>query len=540
MKKIILLDQQLNQLVASVTANSLDGKSFPGGAITGDEIVSFSKHSQVNNFILFQIYQDWNAMMQKMQHPFFDYSSAEVKEGLSNFLNVLSRNIKVPLADFKKMLQQAIYNTLKLILNPEAAFGNFFFLNAPAIPLELFKKHSVYFKDFDFAVRSLQRFFEKNQMAKVERSLFLEKFDKVVEIFEKKNNTQLYTYQKALFKSLTGQELDPLVEAAAKAPVKAAPLTAEKPVSKPATSKPVVEKKTEKDVPDWIKREQDRRNKSTSGDVPATKEAPAAKESPGAKETPARKETPASKVAPTAKDAPASKETPAAKEAPANKEATQPETPAKKPLFKREEPGADTSVPKEKTVSGSHQESKGEKRSINDIFSEKEKEEGEQPRRKVASLLSSRGTPEEEAAKEEPKESETPETTDAPQGARKSTIDLFAQAKKAESALKDKKTVAEALGTGGAKGKASVNQTLGAKMIRTEQIPVHKQFQFVQKVFGGSSVKFKVVLDKINKTENQEEAESVLNRYVFNDPSVNRNDKVCKEFVELVRERFGE
>jgi len=153
------------------------------------------------------------------------------------------------------------------------------------------------------------------------------------------------------------------------------------------------------------------------------------------------------------------------------------------------------------------------------------------PRPKVASLLQPKSQPKEEEVAEE----EVPEETS---GTRKTTIDLFAQAKKAESAYKDKKTVAETLGNSDDKGKSNVNQTIGGKTIRTEQIPVHKQFQYVQKVFGGSSVKFKVVLDKINKTENLEEAESVLNRYVFNDPSVNRNDKVCKEFVGLVIGRF--
>ena len=564
MKKIILQDHQLNQLVASVTSKSLDGKSFPDGAISGDEIMKFSNHSQVNNFILFQIYQDWTAMMQKLQHPFFDYNAPDVKEGLSNFLNILSRNIKVPLADFKKMLQQAVYNTLKLILNPEDAYSNFFFMNAPAIPLELFKKHSVYFKDFDFAVRSLQRFFEKNKMAKVERSLFLEKFSKVVDIFEKKNNTEIYTYQKALFKSLTGQDLDPLVEEAKKAPVKTpTPSIESRPVSSPPAAKPPVEAKADKDVPDWIKQEQDRRKraqrdtqaenakelatKQPAAEKPVTGQ-PVSKEQPVAKEPPVTKSQPVKKE-PVSKEAPAGKVDPAT-QPPANKQPVTGKDPeaieapaAKQPVAKaqpnkQESPSAKeppaAKEKNEKTVSSAHQESQAEKRSINDVFSQ---EEGEKPRRKVASLLSGRG-----GAKNEPKEEEpeTSEEKEAPEGARKSTIDLFAQAKKAESALKDKKTVAEALGTKDDKGKSSVNQALGEKMIRTEQIPVHKQFQFVQKVFGGSSVKFKVVLDKINKTENIEEAESVLNRYVFNDPSVNRNDKVCKEFVGLVKERFEE
>lgn len=511
MKKIILRDQQLNQLVASVTAQRLDGKSFPDGVISGPEIVKFSSHNQVNKFVLFQIYQDWNAMMQKMQHPFFDYNVPEVQESLNDFLNVLSRNIQVPLADFKKLLQQAIYNSLKLILNPEDALSNFFFMNAPSIPLKLFKKHSVYFKDFDFAVRSLQRFFEKNNMAKVERALFLEKFSKVIDIFEKKNNTEIYTYQKTLFKNLTGKDLDLLAEEAKEAPVKVIDPPAEKHnVPSALANKPEIPTGTNEAIPDWIKREKDRRNRAMENN---------------------KIESPVTNTSTTSKEQPPVKDTPDSEKQPPSKE-----QPAKKPTLadKLAKENSSTGQPNDKTVSSAHQENKSEKRSVNDVFSEREKEK---PHRKVASLLSPKGKNKTTPVKENP---QTPEEESSPQEGQKSTINLFAQAKKAEAKFKDKKTVAEALGTEDNKGKSSLNQSLGKKMIRTEQIPVHKQFQFVQKVFGGSSVKFKVVLDKINKTVSREEAESVLNRYVFNDPSVNRNDKACKEFVGLVNERFEE
>ncbi len=83
-----------------------------------------------------------------------------------------------------------------------------------------------------------------------------------------------------------------------------------------------------------------------------------------------------------------------------------------------------------------------------------------------------------------------------------------------------------------------MNQSHSGKSIKTEQIPVHKQFQFVQRVFDGSSVKFKVVLDKIYKTNSLEEAIQVLDKYVYNDPTVNRTDKVAKEFEQMVRAKF--
>lgn len=505
MKKIILQDNQLNQLVGTVTEKLLEGKTFTNDSITGEKIVGFCKHVQVNNFVLFQIYQDWSAQMQKVQHPFFDYTAPAVKEGLRNFQNTLSSHIKVSAADFKKLLQQAVYNTLKLILNPEDALSNFFFANASVIPLALYRKNSIYFKDFEFAVRSLQRFFEKQDQSNVEKTLFLEKFAKVVGIFEKKNNKSIYAYQKELFLSLTGMDLDQYKIQAPPAakpapPVQKTPPPAEKPRNV-VTPPPAAKEAESREVPNWIKQEQDRRKHPEDEVTPST---PPVKEAT----------TPVETKQPAVTEAKSTPQEPAAKESLATV----------------------NDAPKEKTLAETLKESQSGKQSINDAFNSEENKVEEtpaSPRPKVASLLQPKGQEQPQAF---PVEETVEESTD-PDAPRKSTIDLFAQAKKAESAYNDKKTVAETLGNDD-KGKSNVNQTHAGKTIRTEQIPVHKQFQYVQKVFGGSSVKFKVVLDKINKTENLEEAESVLNRYVFNDPTVNRNDKVCKEFVGLVIGRF--
>ena len=121
MKKIILADQKLNQLVDDITAKLLQSAQdrFENGAIDGAGITEFCHHSQVNQFILFRIYQDW--------HPYFDYSANEVKDGLRRFLNLLSGHILVKQADFEPLVRQAVYNSIKLILNAEDAIGRFFF-----------------------------------------------------------------------------------------------------------------------------------------------------------------------------------------------------------------------------------------------------------------------------------------------------------------------------------------------------------------------------------------------------------------------------
>lgn len=456
MKKIVLPDNQLNQLVSRVTEGLLAGASFPNGFVTGEEVLTFAKHQQVNKFVLFQIYQDWSAHMQKMAHPFFNYNHPEVVKGLKTFQNIISDHIQVPVADFKKLLQQAVYNSLKLILNPEDAIGNFFFRDTTAIPTEIYEKHAPYFKDFDFVILALQRYFQKNEAKRIEKKVYFEKFAKVIEVYESRNKLGPEDYQRNLFKSLTGQDMEQFLRQAAQE---------------------------------------------------------AAKE-------PVKRRVPPPVL---------------------------PKTSANPPQSNPNQPPSAESKPQ--TISESFRNQEAEKgKSLNEAFANRDKsgqsvnernqqegkevEEPEMPKRRVPSLLQ----PSRKDKAEPPKDDTAPESDESADG-KKSTIDLFAQKKKQESQLKEKRTIADSLANSN-DGK-TINEQMGeAKTIRTDQIPVHKQFQFVQKVFGGSSVKFKVVLDKINKTETIEEAESVLDRYVFNDPAVNRNDKVCQEFESLVRNRF--
>lgn len=493
MKKIILSDQQLNELVGSVTEKILDGRENLPEEIGGEEILHFAEHPQVNKFVLFQIYNDWSAHMKKLEHPYFDYSQPEVKKALRDFQTILSDYIRVPQADFRKMLEQAVYNTLKLIVNPEDAIGNFFFRENDNIPLEMFRRHAPYFDDFGHVLKALLRFFEKNNIPRVLRREFFEKFDKVVEIYEKKEARPVLDYQKERFLKLTGIELMAYLQRPA-----------------PAAKEP----------------------RSTHIQVPA--ESPAPKQNKPATPPPAQKEAQPQEQKPEGKlsDRFEKEETPSINQRFAQKEK---QSLVERMKAERQEQKSQTpKVPEQPPV-----EQKTTVEPPQEVLPKEEPKKEQEatpetPRRRVPSLLGNRKDRKkaEEKPREEPQPQEEPERK-----VRKSTIDLFAERKRKEAELREKKrTLADKLGN---KESKTLNEQAGVtKAIRTDQIPVHKQFQFVQKVFGGSSVKFKVVLDKINKTETIEEAKSVLNRYVFNDPTVNRSDKVCKEFEALVRGRF--
>ena len=76
------------------------------------------------------------------------------------------------------------------------------------------------------------------------------------------------------------------------------------------------------------------------------------------------------------------------------------------------------------------------------------------------------------------------------------------------------------------------------KPIKPDEIPIHKQYQYVQKVFGGNNVRFRIIVDKINNSKDANEVEEILTKYVFGNSEINKEDATVKEFAALMRSRF--
>lgn len=741
MKKIILADDKLNKLVDEITERLVEGHAFRHGAISGEEIAKFAPHQQVNQFVLFRIYQDGNTYLQRLNHPYFNFVNEDVKAALGRFFNVLSGHIRVREADFRKLLRQAVYNNLKLILNPEDAIGNFFFGTMSGIPVSLYRKHAPYFSDFDFVIRALDRYYEKNNLLRAEKDVFIQKFNRVLEIYEQKQGKKIADYQRALFKELTGKDMAEVVGPQAAPGAEEEKKTADEAVAAetPAIETPEPEAENVPETP--VADSETPATEETSGTAPEAETSEAETETPEAKTSEAETETPEAETSEAETETPEaeaeqpvaeedsadSKETETSEEAPPAAEKTpekevetkpedtppapeaeekpaaeaqepevddkgrrkpvirirkttvhpegvpeeripeqildpepepeveeppvnlppwverppeseapkkkaeapkqeseskpepepeekkapitirikpkpEPEAPKEEPVAEAETPAAETvtppraeekpkveatseseatpeaepekqPVPKPEAEKQPEPEPEPEKKTLSEMFREKKEEAGtslnetfsnreEQPtvleqtskpiveRDVSAPVIERKETPQEETPTPEPKEEvqkpvaeTTPKVvgTETPaaeaQPVNQPPIELFTDRgdEEGESTQARVKTIAEELAE---KKKETTSVGSAFKSIKTEHIPVHKQFQFVQKVFGGSSVKFKVVLDKINKTNNVEEAQAVLEKYVFNDPNVNRNDKVSKEFELLVKNRF--
>ena len=78
----------------------------------------------------------------------------------------------------------------------------------------------------------------------------------------------------------------------------------------------------------------------------------------------------------------------------------------------------------------------------------------------------------------------------------------------------------------------------GNRKIKLDEIPIHKQYQYVQKVFEGNNVRFRIIVDKVNNAKNKDEVEDILNKFVLSNDAVDTKDEVVLEFIELLRKRF--
>ncbi len=94
--------------------------------ISGHEILRFSDIKQLNLFIIKNLYAKWQEESLKLQSPFFDFNSPDVKEALDLFMNVLSRNISVGKEAFEGLLTKATLETLQLCMEPAAYFETAF------------------------------------------------------------------------------------------------------------------------------------------------------------------------------------------------------------------------------------------------------------------------------------------------------------------------------------------------------------------------------------------------------------------------------
>jgi hypothetical protein len=95
--------------------------------MTGQDIITLTPSVQVNFFIIKTLFEAWQLELEKLKsNPFFDYRDKTVHEALREFMNVLSRTIKIERTHFEPLLEQSVQDSILLAVDPLEFYKNEF------------------------------------------------------------------------------------------------------------------------------------------------------------------------------------------------------------------------------------------------------------------------------------------------------------------------------------------------------------------------------------------------------------------------------
>ncbi|MEM6767723.1 MAG: hypothetical protein AAF655_22490 [Bacteroidota bacterium] len=585
MKKFILPEEKLNELAQQSSERWIDGHYFNQGVVNGEELKQFTEYPQVNRFLLFQVFQIWNMQLSKLKHPYFDFSAKEIQDTLKILRNQLSQHITIDEKEFKPMLRRAVANNIKLLTDPYEAFTTFFFANKDEISLELFEKHAPFFSDFDFIVNSILRYHQKNNLPLVKKEIFFDKMDKVINLYNSKSNSNIESYRDELFQKLVNRRLSEVMEEA----YYEENLKQQKQQEEKAQQEEEERIKQEEELlvkqEEAKKKEEEETKKASLFDTLApandivfdidesldldtpTDPAPIPVSPPPVVEEPVVQVEPQAQTPLTPAPEPQTE--------PISMESTPPPTPIVEVAQEEISVNGHYEAPVESTVQDMYQHPTAETPPpVQEQLFPQEKEEtvlDELEVEKPKTILDSLSTNPLNGDGTHQKQEESKETT-------ASFLDRFLNSKQDAPAPTPEPTpVAETLppvveevtpapqpapvamgpemdmGTDAKprtigeqfsqqqNPQSNIHESLngnGSRKIKLNEIPIHKQYQYVQKVFEGNNVRFRIIVDKINNAVDKLEVEEILKKFVLNNDTVDQNDGVVKEFLTLLRNRF--
>lgn len=561
MEPFILPEEKLNELAQKVSADLLESHYFEQDRIQGEALKSFAEHEQVNRFLIFQVFQVWEMQINKLYHPYFNLEKAEIKQTLQTLKNQISRCIEVSKDDFQPMLKRAVYNNLRLLMAPRESFESFFFAQQETISLNVYERYTQFFHDLDFVVDIILKYCHKNQHEQIDKQSFFGKMEKVVEAYNRKSGQDFDQYRKAQFRALTGQSLDEVMkEAQAEIKAREAQKRAEEEKARQQAEEEARRKEEEarrRAQEEAMRRAEEEKKRMSFFDTLAEEkkssfdldldelDEPTSREVVSKPiEKPETNEE--SRFEPEPTPEPEPKPEPKAQVPPAPE--PQVETPPEpKPEPKQEytPPASNNHHPVEPKVEPPLEPKKEPKPTVEPTPPPESKAEREQaeesPKQRESTsdfldrFLSERQKRDQEkdvAPTEEPPKAQEPK-------ADKDAGNQADEEDKPTSVLdrlnERSRTVADRFTKPKAKVADSVN---GSRKIKLDEIPIHKQYQYVQKVFEGNNVRFRIIVDKVNNAQNKDEVEDILTKFVLSNDSLDRKDHVVNEFIELLRNRF--
>ena len=94
----------------------------PDATLDGPALLKLTPIRQTNLLVLRQLLGRWQQEANALRSLYFDFEAEPVRAALGQFMNVLSRHIRLDRAALEPLLAEAISDTLVLATNPAAAF----------------------------------------------------------------------------------------------------------------------------------------------------------------------------------------------------------------------------------------------------------------------------------------------------------------------------------------------------------------------------------------------------------------------------------
>lgn len=113
-----LNDQFISEYCKRFTKAIITSVGTDKSSVTGKELIDLTPSKQVNFFILKSLYERWQDEMRKLESPYFNYKHEEVRQALTNYMNVLSQHIEVKVQDLEPLVAEAIEQAIYWILSP--------------------------------------------------------------------------------------------------------------------------------------------------------------------------------------------------------------------------------------------------------------------------------------------------------------------------------------------------------------------------------------------------------------------------------------
>ena len=115
--------------------------------MNGQEIIRLTPVSQVNLMVIKSLFGEWQEELEKLKsNPYFDYKDYAVSEALKEFMNVLSRAIKIEKQHFEPLLRKAVKNTVLLAVDPVTFLAQEIDKASPTEMAQYFKEAKKYLK----------------------------------------------------------------------------------------------------------------------------------------------------------------------------------------------------------------------------------------------------------------------------------------------------------------------------------------------------------------------------------------------------------